>query len=62
MDITEHSRRAAASGDIRIYSQGGHPGIYGGLISSYTAKSAAFAKEGNLANINGTGGYYKEFY
>jgi len=56
--ITENTLRA----DIGIYRQQDSREIYRGLISGYTAKLAAFAREESLDKMSVTSGYYGKFH
>ena len=48
--------------DIWIYGAGSRDEIYGGLISGYTAKLAAFVGFAHLDKGKGNGGYCPRFY
>jgi hypothetical protein len=42
--------------DIRLYGHRRQSGVYGGLISGYAAKVAAFASEKRLDKVGVSGG------
>lgn len=48
--------------DIWIYGKRSPDEIYGGLISGYTSKLAAFVSHERLDNRGDTGGYCSGFY